>query len=241
MKPIVTERLTDKILVEQTPDHIHVQFDTPYQVISSAVLGGGFAQAGHILNLKVEKQSAVKNTDFKPPAAVLSGYCLKNNWSGVTVGMMTAASMESYRMVSAVRQAVDIIVLVTSGLSNVRRAGDQAEHREILPAVSDVGTINIICLTSAGMVPAAMIEAVMTVTEAKAAALQNLDIKSPVSNQPATGTGTDSMAIAADPKAEKIKYCGKHVVFGEILARLVIEAVTSSINGNKNKAFDAAG
>jgi hypothetical protein len=31
------------------------------------------------------------------------------------------------------------------------------------------------------------------------------------------------------------------VVFGEILARLVIEAVISSINGNKNKAFDAAG
>jgi len=31
------------------------------------------------------------------------------------------------------------------------------------------------------------------------------------------------------------------VVFGEILARLVIEAVTSSINGNKNKSFDAAG
>jgi adenosylcobinamide amidohydrolase len=117
-------------------------------------------------------------------------------------------------------------------VSNVRRAGDYAEHRSIMPAVSDVGTINIICLTTIGMVPAAMIEAVMTVTEAKAAVLQNLDIKSPVSNEPATGTGTDSIAIAADPQAEKIHYCGKHVLFGEIFARLVIEAVTSSIKGS---------
>ena len=77
-----------------------------------------------------------------------------------------------------------------------------------------------------------MIEAVMTVTEAKAAALQNLDIKSPISNQTATGTGTDCIAVAADPQAEKIQYCGKHVVFGEILARLVIEAVSFSIKGN---------
>ena len=53
MKPGATERLTDKIIVEQTPNHLHVQFDTPYQVISSAVLGGGFVEASHILNLKV--------------------------------------------------------------------------------------------------------------------------------------------------------------------------------------------
>jgi hypothetical protein len=44
MKPIITKRLTEKIVVEQTPNHIHVQFDTPYQVISSAVLNGGFTE-----------------------------------------------------------------------------------------------------------------------------------------------------------------------------------------------------
>ena len=50
---IITERLLEKIILEQTPNHLHVQFDTPYQVISSAVLGGGFVEASHILNLKV--------------------------------------------------------------------------------------------------------------------------------------------------------------------------------------------
>ena len=51
---MITERLTEKILVEQTPDHVHVQFDRPYSVLSSAVLGGGLADASHILNLRVE-------------------------------------------------------------------------------------------------------------------------------------------------------------------------------------------
>jgi len=229
---MTTKRLTKKILVEQTPDHIHVQFDSPCQVISSAVLGGGFAEADHILNLKVEKHLAVKNSAIKPPDATLQAYCSEHGWNGILVGMMTAASMDSFRMAKEVQQGIDIIVLVTTGISNARRAGDVAEYRNVLPVVSDVGTINIICLTSAGMMPAAMIEAVMTVTEARAAALQNLGIKSPISNQTATGTGTDCIAVAADPQAEKIQYCGKHVVFGEILARLVIEAVSSSIKGN---------
>jgi adenosylcobinamide amidohydrolase len=226
---INSERLTQKIFLEQTHNHIHVQFDTPYQVISSSVLNGGFVEASHILNLKVAKQPEILNSTFKSPDVELSAYCQQHGWQGITAGMMTAASMDSFRMVRAVQQGVDVIVLVTSGLSNARRAGDYAEYRKIMPAVSTAGTINIICLTGIGMVPAAMIEAVMTVTEARAAALQNLDIKSPVSNEIATGTGTDCIAIASDPIAEKMLYCGKHVLFGEILARLVIETVTSSI------------
>jgi len=226
------ERLAEKIFLERTPHHIHVQFDSPYQVISSAVLGGGFVEASHILNLKVAKQPEGLNSAFKSPGVELSAYCEQHGWQGATAGMMTAASMDSFRIVRAVQLGVDVIVLVTAGLSNARRAGDYAEYRNIMPSVSNVGTINIICLTSIGMVPAAMIEAVMTVTEAKAAAMQNLDIKSPVSNEPATGTGTDSVIIAADPKAEKMQYCGKHVLFGETLARLVIEALTSSIKGS---------
>ena len=232
MKPTATQRLTDRISVERTPHHIHVQFDTPYQILSSAVLGGGFTEASHILNLKVAKQTQGSIPAFKPPAVELSGYCHKQGWQGITVGMMTAATMDSFRMVRAAQQGIDIFVLVTAGLSNARRAGDPAEHRNIMAADTAPGTINIICMTSAGMAPAAMIEAVMTVTEAKAAALQNLGIKSKVSNEPATGTGTDAIAIAVDPQAGKIQYCGKHVLFGELLANLVVEAVTSSIKGS---------
>ena len=226
------EKLTDEIIVEQAPNHIHVEFGTPYQVISSAVLGGGFAEASHILNLKVEKQVEGLKAALKPPDAELSAYCDRRGWKGITVGMMTAASMDSFRMAKEVYHGVNLSVMVTAGLSNARRAGDTAEHRELSPVVSNVGTINIICLSGMGMTPAAMVEAVMTVAEARAAALQNLDIKSPISKKTATGTGTDCIAIAADSRTDKIQYCGKHMIFGEILARLVIEALTASIERN---------
>jgi len=113
--------------------------------------------------------------------------------------------------------------------SNARRAGDYAEYREIGTPQYNAGTINIICLTTAVLTPAAMIEAVITATEAKSAALQNLGIKSPASQTPATGTGTDAIAVAGGHGSISVKYCGKHVIFGEILAKLVIEALTSSI------------
>ncbi len=226
---MIQQNLAKGMLLECTTNHIHVQFDTPHRVISSAVLNGGFVKARHILNLNVRDQIKNGCKIQKRPDITLAEYGKENGWSSKIVGLMTAASMDSFRMVQATEQGVDIFVLVTAGLSNVRRAGDYAEHREIGTSAGDTGTINIICLTSASLTQAAMIEAVITATEAKTAALQNLGIKSPVSDSPATGTGTDAIAIAAGHGSIKIKYCGKHVIFGEILANLVIEAVTSSL------------
>ena len=149
--------------------------------------------------------------------------------------MMTAASMDSLRISRESIQGVDIIVLVTSGLSNPRRAGDKAEYRIISEQAQGPGTINTIVITSGILSRAAMVEALMIATEAKAAALQQVKIKSSVSNGIATGTGTDAIAIVSGHGPGEIKYCGKHVLFGEVLGRLVIEAVTSSISWELNR------
>ncbi len=153
--------------------------------------------------------------------------------------MMTAASMDSLRVTKKREQGVDIIVLVTSGLSNPRRAGDHAEHRMMGAVSQDFGTINIIGLTSATLTQPALVEALMIATEAKAAALQSLGIKSSISSGIATGTGTDAMAMVSGQGETTVQYCGKHVLFGEILANLVIEAVTSSITRELNQTVDA--
>lgn len=223
--------LTSGVVLEHTADHIHVRFDCPTLIVSSAVLNGGVVKADHILNLNIRDQLNNGLYSLQPPNLTLTEYCRDCGWSGTTVGLMTAASMDSFRMVQATEQDVEIFVLVTAGLSNARRAGDYAEYREIDTPLHKAGTINMICLTTAVLTPAAMIEAVITATEAKTAALQNLGVKSPVSETPATGTGTDAIAIASacGPGSIKVQYCGKHVVFGEILANLVIEAVTSSL------------
>jgi len=77
---------------------------------------------------------------------------------------------------------------------------------------------------------AAMVEATMLATEAKAAALQNANILSSVSQQIATGTGTDAIAVVSGSGPQEIAFCGKHVLLGETIGRLVISAVESSIH-----------
>lgn len=210
---------------------MHLAFDTPHQVLSSAVLNGGITLASHIINIKVSKTS----DNLESPEVSLKNYCAAAGWNNTTVGMMTAAPMNSLRIAREHVQGVDVIVLVTSGLSNPRRAGDPAEHRMMTTQVNEIGTINIIAITSAELSTAAMVEASMVITEAKAAALQDLNIMSPVSNRIATGTGTDALAIVSGLGPENIRYCGKHVLFGEVLGRLVIEAVTSSATLSKSK------
>lgn len=224
-----SQNLTPGVLIELTPQHIHLAFDRPTQIVSSAVLNGGAVVANHILNLKISSQLKKGLNVQQPPHVTLAQYSRNCGWAGTTVGLMTAASMDSFRMVQATEQGVEIFVLATAGLSNARRAGDYAEYREIGIPHYNAGTINLICLTTAVLTPAAMIEAVITATEAKSAALQDLGIKSPVSDAMATGTGTDAIAIAGGHGSIGVQYCGKHVIFGEILAKLVIEAVTSSI------------
>ncbi|KKK63524.1 hypothetical protein LCGC14_2993410, partial [marine sediment metagenome] len=205
-------RLTSHASLDHAQNHIHVEFCTPHQVISSAVLNGGIVQASHLVNLGVPKRLA----SLEPPEVTLAKYCADAGWSGTIVGMMTAASMDSFRMARESVQNVDVVVLVTSGLSNPRRVGDRAEHRKMATQSEEIGTINIIAMTSTILTGPAMVEALMIVTEAKSAALQEAGIRSPVSNKIATGTGTDAIAVVSGLGPETVRYCGKHVLFGEI-------------------------
>ena len=171
--------MTKGVHLERTANHIHLRFDCPARVLSSAVLNGGTVKANHILNLNIRNKRNHGPNERQSPELTLAQYCRNCGLSGTTVGLMTAASMDSFRLVQATEQGVEIIVLVTAGLSNARRAGDYAEYREIGTLRYDAGTINIICLTTAVLTPAALVEAVITATEAKTAALQKLGIKKP--------------------------------------------------------------
>jgi len=226
--------LTRYATLEHTENHIHIELSVPHQVVSSAVLNGGMVQANHIVNMKVPKADPCTEL----PELTLSKYCADSGWNGTAVGMMTAASMDSLRMLKKSEQGIEIAALATSGLSNPRRAGDYAEHRQMASHCKQVGTINIIVITSASLTGSALIEALLITTEAKSAALQEAGIMSPVSNKPATGTGTDSVAVVSGPGPGDIKYCGKHVLFGELLGKSVTHAVSSSIQwAIENRAY----
>lgn len=221
--------------VEHTRRHVHIQFEKTRPVLSSAPLGGGLARADHILNLRVAKNADGSAGPFEPPAVTLENYRLKMGWSGHVVGMMTAADAESFRKTSREEQGVEMSVLVTTGISNARRAGDRAECRDMAGMNPVNGTINIMVLTNALLSPGAMVEAVITATEAKTAVLQDLGITNPITGAPATGTGTDAIAVIGGFGPTQISYCGKHMLFGEMIASTIIAALSSSL---KNKSTD---
>ncbi|RKX82291.1 MAG: hypothetical protein DRP58_10535 [Spirochaetes bacterium] len=205
--------------IDHTSEYIHIRFNRSNKIISSAVLNGGISSVDHILNLKVPLN--VKHNDS--PDKTLKDFSNKKGWYGKITGMMTAASMNTFEIKRQFLDKTEVLILVTAGLSNARRVGDKADYK------NEAGTINIIMYTSAILTEAAMIEAVMIITEAKTAALAELKITSPISGKIATGTGTDSVAVISGQGPDKYNFCGKHVFLGEIIGKNVLAAVRSSI------------
>lgn len=218
--------------VEVNEQFLHVSFNSPVRMLSSAILNGGIQTTDHFLNTKVDANFRGEKTDFEAPDLTLKRIVASEKWSGKCVGMMTAALMKSFRSVKLEQQGVWVEVLVTSGVSNARRAGDHADYQFMNETCAKIGTINILVLTNANLSDASMVECVMMVAEAKSACLQDMKVQSPVSDLIATGTGTDSTAIACG-NGPNVQYCGKHVLFGEILAKATYRALYNSLLGDK--------
>lgn len=92
------------------------------------------------------------------------------------------------------------------------------------------GTINVVLLTNAHLSARAMTRAIISATEAKSAALADLDIRSSYSaptNQ-ATGTGTDNVLVV-EGRGIAIENCGGHTKMGELIARAVYDGVHEAI------------
>lgn len=206
------------ITLEVCAEYCLVQSQQPLEVLSSAPLNGGFCQASNFLNWRVGASFVNES-----PAVTLLQQAQQLQLPGLTVAMMTAASMWSLRWVESVRDTLGFTAVVTTGLSNSRRAGDAADHE------ASPGTINLLLLSHQRLSPAAMVEAIAMVTEAKAAALQDANILSAKSQLIATGTGTDCTAVVCCASSETLEYVGKHTLAGELLAKACMEAIEQSL------------
>jgi len=117
-----------------------------------------------------------------------------------------------------------IYALVTAGVSSnaMRTSKDSGDYYE-------PGTINIILMTNMKLSSQAMTRAIITATEAKTAALQDLDIRSSYQpNLQATGTGTDNVLVVQG-EGKKIRYTGGHTKMGELIAKAVYKGVKEAI------------
>jgi len=226
-EPVMSETLMPGVNLYCTADLVHVRFAQPYRALSCAVLNGGLCLASDFLNARVAKHMP---NPLEDPAHSLQRISDQLQCRGVTVGMMTAASMQSLRIESESISGESLAVVVTTGLENARRAGDPAEYRALDVLSVERGTINLCIVTSARVVDETLVEMIAVATEAKVAAMQELGVTSPVSGKLATGTGTDAIAVFSGHGSQRARFAGKHTLLGERLAVLAMRAIHASVN-----------
>ena len=220
--------------VIKTDQYISCIFDKPYRTLSSAVLNGGFQLASQIANLKVDAHTSYSES----PQASLQKFADEQGWQGKTIGLMTSASMATFRLAHRKVANIDLAVWVTSGLANLRRVGDQADYCKVDSVPENAGTINLCLISSIKFTDSAMAEALMMLTEAKVAAINDAKLTSPISNKQATGTGTDSIVVASANEGEAVEYCGKHVLIGQVIGELAYQAISSSFVYGDGQRFN---
>ncbi len=139
--------------------------------------------------------------------------------------LITGADMDNLSIQTQTYKDMKVFALVTAGVM-----GNAIRMSKDTGAFYEPGTINIILLTNMKLSRRAMTRAIISGTEAKTAALSDMDIRSsytPLINE-ATGTGTDNILVAQG-SGLKIENTGGHTKMGELIAKAVYAGVTEAV------------
>ena len=191
-----------------------------YRTISSAMLGGGIGPARWVLNAQVA--GGYSRMD---PVVHLRELAGAYGLEGPGVGMLTAASVPRTMR----RDDEGVAVSATVGLRVPTWAASPAgaPDRELAPIRLDgtsppartPGTVNIVVAVPVPLDDAALVNAVITATEAKTQALLE-------AGYPCTGTASDAVCIAATTGGDAAEqFAGPRSVWGSRIARAVHAAV----------------
>jgi len=206
------------ISISQTDKVIHIQSEEPLVTLSSAIIGGGFRRMRHILNAHVDE-----NFNFPNPKNWLRSLATTMDIHESFIGLMTAVKLSKARITFLESDGLGVGALVTAGVRNASAAGITP------PFLSKPGTINIILLLEARLTHAAMLNAVITLTETKTAVLMEKNTLTPA-RDPATGTSTDTVTIAATNHGALQAYAGPVTTIGWLIARAVRESLQQSLD-----------
>ncbi|GAA4220810.1 adenosylcobinamide amidohydrolase [Streptosporangium album] len=188
------------------------EFGPGWRAISSAMVGGGIGPVEWVLNAQVAGGYARMDPvdhllEMAPP--------------GPGVGMLTAASVD--RFTRAADGGVEAVATVGLRVPTWAAAPDGVPDPELAP-IHLPGTVNIIVAVPVAMSDAALVNAVMTVTEAKTQALLEAGF-------PCTGTASDAVCVAVRDDGPEELFGGPRSVWGARVARAVHDAVRRGAHG----------
>ncbi|WP_339219567.1 adenosylcobinamide amidohydrolase [Paenibacillus sp. FSL W7-1332] len=209
---------------ERPHPHIRISLPEPAASISSAIYGGGFVLLDHIVNRYVDK-----HYDCSDPVNDMVNFMAVHGYPAEsTAGLMTAVKLKYASIREERSEQASILCCTTAGVGNAARAGSSRTTF----AAYQPGTINIMLMVDGMMTPACMVNAMLTATEAKAAALHDLGVRDHETGGVATGTTTDAMVLGVSGNAAygvNHHYAGTATDLGGMIGRLVYESVMESI------------
>lgn len=226
-------------VIYRIEDTVVIDFIDKRNVLSSSLFNGG---------QRSDLQAVLNHHSTKvQDSMTIDGYftnmkilCQKLGYNADKVSTMgTGVPMKNVAIKQVSYEGVIITAVVTAGAEgNPGRVGDKAVYNAIdKEKMPRPGTINIMLYFNCDMPPGTLARALVTATEAKTAALQELLLGSRYSSGLATGTGTDQILAISDPQAKLIiTDCGKHTKSGELLGQAVKSAVKEALY--KQNGFD---
>jgi adenosylcobinamide hydrolase len=206
------------IAVSIGPGAVVIRSDRPMLAVSSAPVGGGLGEVRAIINLHVQKNDPCLN-----PGRLLAQFADRESVPAPYVGLLTGAWTDGARLATATRYGIEVLAVATVGLSNRMAAG-------LLPGAVPCApsTINAILVVGAEAEPAALVNAVITVTEVKARLLGELGVRD-VRGRPVTGTSTDAVVVAATGGGPRARFGGPASELGWLVAHTAGQALEAGI------------
>lgn len=216
-------------------DCITLVFNGKRKVLSTSIYNGGIHEDfsyvyNHSVykNLKNSCMSSDSYVEYMKDMATQLGLEPEKG-----SGMATAAFMERVSIVERSYKDLTVTAVVTGGIDgNGGRVGDPASYYNPLKKGDKVptGTINIILHIDAILPDGILERALITCTEAKTAALQEILAGSVYSTGIATGSGTDTTMIISNTESPLyFDSAGKHSKLGELIGLAVKWAVKDAL------------
>ena len=231
-KQMELARLTTGDVAYRYDKSIVLAFSGRRKVLSTSLYNGGYHEDFEaVFNRDMTQGSGMPCESFAPTYVesmkiVAKRLGLAPEW---TSGMGTAAHMENASVVSRSYKELTVTAIVTGGVeTNGGRVGDPASYYKT--AEKKCGTINIMLVIDADLPPGILARALVTCTEAKTAALQELMAPSRYSTGLATGSGTDQTIVVANSESPLFfEDAGKHSKLGELIGLAVMAAVKEAL------------
>ena len=196
--------------------------DNTLMTVSSAFYNGGHKQIKAVLNVGVPEGYNDRSLHLDPLELITSS-AAKLGITKDYLAMVTAAKIKNYSLVSKKADDFSVSVAATAGCKHGESSGEEMDVQEIH------GTINVIVLIDGKPTESCMVASVITATEAKSAALRDLDVRSLYTGDSATGSITDSVTIASTNIGKIISYGGPASKLGKLVGFCTRKAVTEAL------------